>query len=668
MVLNRGLAAGTPFVDVIGGPETVLNLEITWNRSDCLSIVGIAREVAALLRRPLRLPDPVLAESSEAVERLADVQIEDAEGCPRYTGRVLQGVRPGPSPRWMQRRLELCGLRPINNIVDVTNYVMLETGHPLHAFDYELIGGHRIVVRRAWAGETMATLDGVARPLDAETLLIADANRPVAIAGIMGGAGSEIRDTTSTVLLESATFAPRRIHRTSVRLGLATESARRFERGVCAGRVEWSGRRAAELMMQLAGATVAKGVLDRYPGREPERRIPCRFGRVRQLIGVPIADDEVVSILGALKLEVVGRDVSGCHVRAPDFRSDLEIEADLIEEVARIHGLDEIPTATPRTRVVDGVSDAPERAVAACRAVLAGLGLTEIMNYSFLANGLLDTFDPASADSRVVLPNPVSADHSVLRNALTPQMVETLGRNLARETEDAGFFEMGRVFMKTGEGRIAEETRIAVGLMGRVGRAGMDRVRPVQEQEMFLWAKGVVEALAAATRAGALEFRPAMAPWLDPAWSMEVLLDGRVLGCLGLLRAEVRKTWRMLQPVGVAELEASPFLARVFDRRALKPLPTYPSVTRDVAMIVNEPVTHAEAERTIRAAAPAELEEVWLFDVFRNAAIGAGRKSMAYRLRFRSRERTLTDEEANAYHSAIKEALRDRLQAELREG
>jgi phenylalanyl-tRNA synthetase beta chain len=668
MVLDRTLAAGTPLADVVGGPETVLNLEITWNRSDCLSVLGIAREIAALLRLPPRIPDPVVAESDEPVERLAAVEIADPEGCPRYTARVLRGVKLGPSPRWMQRRLELCGMRPINNIVDITNYVMLETGHPLHAFDYELVGGHRIVVRRARAGEAMATLDGVSRPLDVETLVIADADRPVAIAGIMGGAGSEIGGATSTVLLEGATFDPRRIHRTSVRLGLSTESAHRYERGVCAGRVEWVSRRAAELMTRLAGATAAKGVMDRYPGRAPEKRVSCRFARVRQLIGVPIPDDEVVSILSALQLEVVSRDVAGCVVRAPDFRSDIEIEADLVEEVARIHGLSEIPAATPRTRVVDGVSDAPERAVAACRASLAGLGLTEIMNYSFLASGLLDAFDPASADSRVVLPNPVSADHGVLRNVLTPQMVETLGRNLARETEDAAFFEMGRVFARAGEGRIVEETRIAVGLMGRAGRGGMDRVRPVREQEMFLWVKGVVEALGEATHAGPLEFRPAAAPWLDPDWSMDVRVDARVVGRLGLLRAEVRKAWRMLQPVGVAELEAAPFLARLFEKRSLKAMPAYPSVARDVAMIVDERITHAETERAIRDAAPAELEDVRLFDVFRNAALGAGRKSVAYRLRFRSGERTLTDEEANAYHAAVKEALRERLQAELREG
>jgi phenylalanyl-tRNA synthetase beta chain len=667
LALPADTRPGTPFVEIAGEPETVLDLEITWNRPDCLCILGIARELAALYGLPLRRPEVTLSETGEGVETLVEVAIEDPQGCPRYTARVLSGARLGPSPAWMQRRLTLCGVRAINNIVDITNYVMLECGQPLHAFDYTLLRGGRILVRRARAGERMATLDGVARAIDPEMLVIADADRPIALAGIMGGAGSEIVDTTETVLLESACFDPRLIHRTSGTLGLNTESSHRYERGVDVGGAEWASRRAAALMVDLAGATAARGVIDAYSRPPRPRRVPCRFDRLKRLLGAPVDPDTAVSILDRLELNVTARDAAGCTVEPPSFRPDIAIEADVIEEIVRMVGLDHVPAARPRACVAPGAGDAPTRAESACRGVLTGLGLQEVMHYSFVSRKLLEMFDHGAAARWVALPNPVSADQGYLREALLPQVVETLGRNLAHQTERMACFEMGRVFRRDAAGGIAEHSALAIGLMGPVNRGGLDARRPVASQEMFLWVKGVCEALFRAMHVDDVALREIDDARLDPAWRRELVLNGRPAGVIGLVAEAIRTEWRMAHPVGVAEVELAAVTAHVFRLPELAPLPAYPAVTRDIALLAPEHVTHEAIVRVIHEAAPPELTAVELFDIFRGKGVGDGRKSMAYSLVFRSPERTLTDADANRYRGAVRDALTRRMDVEVRE-
>lgn len=666
--LDAHWAPGTPLVEVLGPPEAVLEVAVTPNRPDCLCVLGLAREVAALYGSRLTWPDVRLRESEPPVEAWTRVDVEDTEGCPRYTARVLTGVRIGPSPAWMRRRLELSGVRAINNVVDITNYVMLECGQPLHAFDYELLEEGRIVVRHVKPGEKLVTLDGLERPVTSEMLAICDARRPVALAGIMGGAGSEIRSETHTVLLESARFKPQDIRRTAKRLGLATESSYRFERGVDIERVEWASRRAAQLMAEWAGASVARGVVDVFPNPPVERRIVCRYERINALLGLAEPGERIRHVFVSLGLPVERADEAGCTVRIPTFRPDLEAEVDLAEEFARIHGLEHVPAPAPRAQIVTGADDTALRAGFECRTRLASLGLREILNYSFVSARFLDLFDPSDADRRVVLPNPVSLDQAVLRTALAPQMIETLGRNFARQVEEAGLFEIGRVFWRGADGQPVEEEHLTIGLMGPVGRSGLDRARrAVEPEEMFLWIKGLWEALARAQRVRWGLAEGAACPYLESGCAVTLLVDGGVAGWMGLVGAPQRAEWRLTQPVAVLEVRLAPLLASAVGARTFAPVPAYPSVRRDVALIVEQSVRHEQIEQVIRKAAPPELESIELFDIFVGGGVPPGRKSLAYSLTYRSATRTLTDGEANAYHNSIKGALKRELNAEIRE-
>ncbi len=669
MILPRDTVAGTPLSDVLGPPDTVLELEITWNRPDCLSILGVAREFAALYGTKLKVPEIELTESDAVVSDFVSVSIEDPDGCPRYTARALTDIDIGPSPLWMQRRLAMCGVRPINNIVDVTNYVMLECGHPLHAFDHALLSNKQIVVRCAAEGETMDTLDDQPRSLTPAMLLIADAQKPVALAGIMGGAGSEIHGDTKTVLLESACFDPRRIRRTSSALSLSTESSHRFERGVNVETVDWAGNRAAQLMQQLAGASVAAGMVDVYPRKREPRQIKLDLARMDKLLGVSAGVDRVVSIFESLMIPVVEQTPSHVTVDVPAFRLDLEIEADLVEEVARMYGLAHVPDIVPQAKVVPTACDAPSRALFACRHNLIGLGLSEIMSYSFISESLLDSFSDQDRASRVVLPNPVSADHGVMRNSLVPQMVECLGRNHSRQITDAALFEIGKVFWLDGKKSVCEEDRVCIGLMGKIGCGALDTRRTIKPDEVFLWAKGVVEGLVSAQRVEAeLTFSPMEHPYSEPGEAVSIHLGELNLGCLGLLRKDLRHRHRMADPVAFAELSVAPLLTSVFKSPVFQPIPQYPAISRDVAIAVDQRVTHRDIIKVIQGAAPVELTGIDLFDIFTGEGVKQGSKSLGYSLTYRSFERTLTDEDANGYHEAIKDALKRELSVDIREG
>ncbi len=667
MELDPALKIGTLMSDVLPLPETVLDLEITWNRPDCLSIIGIAREFAALLKRPLRLPSVEYTEAEAAVETFAQVVVEDRVKCPRYTARVMTGVQDGESPEWMRRRLELCGVRAISLTVDVTNYVMLECGQPLHAFDYRKLAERKIVVRRARPDEKITTLDGVERALGEEMLVIADAAAPSAVAGIMGGAGSEIAAGTEHVLLESALFDAASTKSTATRLGLATESSRRFERGVDPDLADWASRRAVALLAEHGQARVAKGVIDVDAREFRPPAVRLRFGRAREIIGVSMPDIEMVGILTSLGMEEVSRDAESALLRIPSYRLDLTMEADLIEEIARMHGLDAIPDGVPETTAVSMLSDREFYAKASCCQTLLSMGFSEAMHYSFLSSQELDAFDKRGQERRVVLPNPVSADYGVLRDSLLPQLAGSLGRNASRQVESAALFEMGRVFFKGEDGQPGEEERVALGLMGPFGRNAVDRRRAVSPEEAMLWLKGAVENMATAMRAGEVSLRAAEHPAMEPGWCAEILLNGERSGFMGLLSAALRHQWRMAAPMPLAELKIKPLLAGFGQRSAVKAVPQYPAVRRDVAFVAGAEMKHADVVSAIRKAAPAELTGIELFDIFTPKEIGKGKRSMGYALEFRSAERTLTDGEVNAAFAKIIKALKEVLGVEVRE-
>jgi phenylalanyl-tRNA synthetase beta chain len=666
LILDPSLKPGTLMRDVLPPPETVFDLEITWNRSDCLSMIGIAREFAAVLKRPMRLPEIRFAESGEPVDGFAKVVVEDPASCPRYTARVLTGITDGPSPAWMRRRLEACGVRPLGLIVDVTNYVMLECGQPLHAFDYTTLAERTIRVRRARAGETMRTLDGVERTLDAEMLVIADAVRATAVAGVMGGANTEIAAGTSNVLLESATFAAPSVKRTATRLGLRTESSHRFERTVDGNLADWGSRRAAALLADLGGATVARGVIDVDNRPAAAQPVTLRFRRARELIGVALADDEMVAILERLGFQTVARDEASATFGVPGWRCDVELEADLIEEIARMHGLDAIPDTAP-TAVVSSDNDEFFRVRARCRGILTGIGFTEAMHYSFLSASDLDGFDARAVAHRLALPNPVSADYAVMRDSLLPQLVGTLGRNASRQVAACALFEMGRVFWRDASGAPCEEERVSIGLIGPMGRMALDTRRAVSNEEAVLWIKGAIESVARALHAGEVTLRACDHPAMEPGHAAELLLNGTRVGLLGAVSAAVRHQWRLTAPLAVAELRAGPLLEHGFRQRPLADVPAFPAIRRDLAFRAPASVTHADIVATIRKGAPNELTAVELFDIFIPKDDRSGMRSLAYAMEFRSPSRTLTDDEVNQAVEKIIGSLKENLRVDIRD-
>ncbi len=645
LVLDASLKPGTPLAAVMGPAETVFELEITPNRPDCLSIIGIAREVAAIYGKPLKMPAIELKESADPVEKEISVEVKDSVKCPRY-----------------KRRLEACGIRSINNVVDITNYVLLETGHPLHAFDYTLLKDGKIIVRHAAKGEKFTTLDGVERQLTEDMLVIADAGKAVALAGVMGGANTEIKDDTSTVLIEAATFEQSGIRATAKALSLYTDSSYRFQRGVSAASVEWAGRRAAALMHELAGAKVCKGVVDVYPAPKAKRQITFRWQAACELIGMNVPVETMKKIFRSLEISILSSDAEKAVLEIPAFRDDLEREVDIIEEVARMNGVDKIPEKLPVAETVAGVNDSRIRAITACRKNLVGLGAREIMNYTLVSHPLLDLFGKNDLAVREELPHPISAEQSVLRTSLIPQMIESLGRNKSRQIDEAVFFEIGRTFAKT-----VQTEKVCLGLMGAAGRGALDKQRAIGEEEVFLWLKGLIEKLLAAQKITGATFQTAENPAFEAGRAVKILSGKTEIGVLGLINSAARKEWRLNDPVAAAELNLEPLIANVWKRSEVKDIPLYPAIARDFAFIVDESVRHEEILKAVKDSAPAELESIKLFDVFRGKALEKGKKSVAYSFIYRSPVGTLTDEKVNAFHEAVGKKVCAAVSAVIRE-
>lgn len=663
MELDPALKPGTLLVDALPKGETVFDLEITWNRSDCLSVIGIAREFAAILGRPLRKPDVAFEETGADVATLAKVVVE-SDNCPRYTARVLTGVQDGPSPDWMARRLEQCGVRSLGLIVDVTNYVMLECGQPLHAFDHTRLADSTIIVRQARQGETIKTLDGVDRKLDDSMLVIADANAPVAVAGIMGGAESEIECATQTVLVESALFKAPSIKRTATKLGIHSESSHRFERTVDPDLADWASRRAVSLLAKYGRGTVAKGVIDIDNRPAPQAPVKLGHKRASELIGIDLPAETIRSILVSLGLEIVEKDDASTTFRIPSWRVDLLEEADLVEEIARMNGLDKLPDVTPAALAVAGADDAPFRAEAACREAVAAMGLSEGMHYSFLSSAELDAFNP-DASRRLALPNPVSGDYGIMRDSLLPQLVQSLGRNYARQIEAPALFEIGRVFWRDGDA-FGEEKRLSMGFCGPFGRGALQRRAAVSNEEAMLWLKGLVENLCATLHAPTPRFELEDFAAFEKGWSVAIKIGKGTAGRMGLVKQALRHSWRVNTPMAVAEIATAPLLMNFGTHRALKPVPAFPAVIRDIALVVPETLAHGDIVKAITKAGPKTLTGIKLFDIFKPKTLDGAKRSLAYSLEFRSPERTLTDDEVNAACEKIMTVLKNTLGAEVR--
>ena len=680
LLLREDAKVGQSFAEYLGrsGGDVVFDLEVTPNRPDLNSVIGIAREIAAVTGNALKLPQPLDATCNpQHASSFVNVRIEDPELCPRYTARVVKGVKIGPSPDWLRSALEKVGIRSINNVVDVTNYVMLECGQPLHAFDYHLIakgteGTPTIVIRRAQDGELFITLDGQKRTLTNEMLLIADVTKGIALAGVMGGANTEINDQTVDVLIESAYFSPTNIRRTSKLLGLRSESSYRFERGAEVGICGWASRRAAQLILETAGGTLAEGVVDAYPHPTEPKQITLRHRKVNELLGITLRPEEMEFYLGQLGLKAVNRKArpvgedgpaDPVTFQIPTWRVDLKRETDLIEEIERLHGLAKVPATAPRGAIGTNAFDAVHDQIAEARRILSGLGLNEAQGQTLISDTAAKLATPVAGI--VALANPLSSDMNVLRPSLLPGLLDSLRHNVTRKNYDVALFEIGRVFLAS-NGATKEERRVAIALTGQRAQTfwgGNDRDAKFDVSDL----KGLVEELLEqfGVRGIAFSRRPENAAlFLESA---AITLGGKLpLGELGQLSPALARQYDLRDGVLLAELNLDQLLARRNAGKSFKPLPQFPSIRRDVAMLVPETTTHESVLQAVKQAKPANLEAVELFDVFRGKNVSEGQKSLAYAFTYRSPEKTLTDVEVNAAHTKVVDAFKAQLKAEIR--
>ena len=674
LILPDDAPVGMPLAEYLG--DVVLTIEITPNIARCLSVIGVAREVAALTGAALHLPEPEVRERGGQAAEQAEVEIVDPDLCNRYCAAIIRDISVGPSPFWMQRRLTMCGVRPINIIVDITNYVMLEWGQPLHAFDYDILhgrGGGRppaekpaIIVRRARDGERMVTLDGEERVLDRSVLLITDGAGPVAVAGVMGGLHSEIEPTTRNVLLEAATFDMIGNRVSSQRLRMASEAATRFGRGVPASLAIIAARRAADLMYRIAAGQVQHGIVDAYPVPQPQVTVPLRPERARQVIGADIADEEMLHILRALGFVV---DTSGesWQVVVPDHRLDVTIQEDLYEEIARVHGYERLPATRLRDELPPQHDNKSQRGEELLRDLLVACGLQEVITYSLtdreLETPLLEA--PLGEDDYVRVLNPLSSDRQWLRRSLLPAVLGTARDNL-RFVPSMRLFEIGHAFLpRPGLELPDEPLRLAVVMVGTRGESSWAG----QSTEMldFLDLRGVLDEVAQRLRLP-LVYERLQRRALHPGRAATVVLEGiGPIGYMGELHPKTREAYDLPgQRVCVCELDLDAVVRQWTEHPPMQPVSRFPPVLQDVAVVLPADVPAARVSDAIWRAGRGLLSGVALFDVYTGEGMAAGERSLAYRLTYQAMDRTPGEDEVRRMHQRIVQRLQSQLGARLR--
>lgn len=670
MVLEGPYEVGSPLAEAMGLDDAVFELEITPNRPDCLGIIGVAREVAAVTGSELKIPKAEVEEGERQAAEAASVEIADPDLCPRYEARLIMGVKIGPSPLWMRQRLEKAGVRPISNIVDVTNYVMLETGQPLHAFDYELIEGFKVIVRRARKGERIVTLDGVERLLTEDDLVIADEEKAIAIAGIMGGEYSEVSDKTTNVLLEAAHFKPESVMRTSRRLGLLSEASARFEKGVDPNVVPFAADRAIELMRRLAGGEVLKGKIDVYPKRIEPRKLRLRVSRANDILGTDLDARQVSGILASLGLTAkpAAEEPRALEVEVPTFRFDLEREIDLVEEVARIYGYNAVKSTLPEGGAKQGGLSVSQKMLKAVADRLVAQGLYEAQTYSFSDPRDADLMNlPSGSPLRasLALLNPLSEDQSLMRTSILPGLLKAVRHNIYREQRTVRLFEIGKVFHPIEGERLPMEKRmLAIAL---AGVTHVDEWYEKGRQIDFYDLKGLIEDLLQGIGVGDWTITRSDDPRFHPGRSGTLAIAGEYAGEFGQIHPSVQEKFDLPYPAMAAEIDAELMIQAGSFARYFAEIPRFPSVVLDIALIVNEATGNEELVRAIESEGGKLLESVRVFDVFKGPGIPEGKKSIAYSLTFRSAERTLTDEEAMRARDMIVERVRRDFGAAVRE-
>jgi len=670
MVLREDIKPGTDLVKHWGIDDKIIELSLTPNRADCLGLVGVANELAAIFELEVQPPSEIPPETAEETNKYTSVQIRDEDLCRRYTARVIRGVKVRNAPVWMQMRLLKAGIRPINSIVDITNYVMWEYGQPLHAFDYKLINDGSIIVRRAQEGEKLTTIDDVERRLTPDNLVIADPNSPIALAGVMGGKNTEISENTDEVLLESAFFDPVSIRRTARSTALISEASQRFEKGVAPEGVLSAQNRASRLMAELEGGEVLKGVVDNYPRPVHPVEIEITPQKVKNILGIEIPAAEILSILQKLGFGVEAeKDQGAIKVTVPTRRADVHIEEDVVEEVARLYGYDNIPAVLPGGSLIPSREPDHKRAFEAMRNFMLSSGFYEIITYSFINHRLLDKLRLSEDDPLrkwVPVQNPISEEQGIMRTTLIPGILEVIKYNFHYRMNSQLLFELGSAFLprQIPVEELPEEKQV----LSMAGTGKIPTVSwniPAQEVDFF-YLKGALEGMVEDLTEENLSFVKTEKPFLHPYQCAAVYLGDKEIGYMGTLHPEVAKDYGFKQKVVLAEIDMEEVInkARLF--KEFRPLPKYPASLRDLAVIVPEEVTSRQVENCIRQAGSDLVESIYLFDVYSGKPIPLGYRSLAFSIVYRSLKKTLTDEEVNEVHQAIEEELYNQLGVTLR--
>lgn len=650
LILKDEYPAGTDMRTVIGLDDIIIDFSVTANRPDCQSMLGIAREVAVAFNTELKLPQPQYKTIGGNVHEYIEVSVEDNDLCPRYYGRVVTNVRIAQSPDWMKKFLKAAGMRPINNIVDITNFVMLETGQPMHAFDLRDVSGGKIVVRRAHDGETMTTLDGNEHKLSKDMLAIADAEKPSCLAGIMGSLDSGIKDDTTTIFFESAKFRRDSVRRTARTLGLRTESSARFEKGVDILNVEYAMERALQLIYELDAGDIVDGIIDCNQGLPDKRIITVLASDVNSLLGIEIPAETMADILNRLSITttLLG-DKLTCAV--PSFRDDIEGSADIAEEVIRIYGYDHIVARPMYGAVVRGRKSHKRLCADRIKSRLIAHGLYETMNYSFISKKAFDMLDLPEDDSRrqtVSLLNPLGEEYSVMRTQLISSMLNVISLNLNRKIPGARLFELNKVFLPKSDNadELPDEVlKLSIGLYG--------------EEEDFFTLKGIVEDVLSLF--GVVPgFKASKEPFLHPGRQAQALYNDEIFAVMGEVHPDTAERFGINTRVYVAQISVEALAGIKQPLVLYRPLPRFPAIERDLALVCDRNLAVAEIESTIKNFAGHNLESIALFDVYQGEQIEKGKKSVAYRLTFRSAQSTLKDEDVDAALNKIIIKLKDK--------
>ena len=667
--LPESFTPGQPLASAIGLSDKVLEIGLTPNRSDCLSMIGIAREVAAIQKTALSYPEINLPDGKGAIGQITTVSILAPDHCPRYAARVLTGATVGPSPHWLQDRLTSVGIRPINNVVDITNFVMMETGQPLHAFDFDRLAGHRIVVRTAFPGESFTTLDHKSRTLTADMLMICDGEKPVAIAGVMGGCNSEIEPSTQSILIESACFDPTSIRKTSKYFGLNTDASHRFERGVDPEGTVFALDRAAALMAEICGGVLIEGIIDEHLVAREKEPIILSAKAANRLLGTEIDPAAMDSMLESIGFTVEPLNPDQRRVVPPSFRVDVSRPVDLVEEIARLSGYDRIPTTFPVISEGSARSFPSQSYRGQILQLMTGFGFSETITYSFVhpqscTHLRLESGDPRTRALRVL--NPLSEDQGIMRTSLLPGILESVYRNISRQSRSLKLFEIGNVFFSNGQDVLPDEIEMLSGLWAGA-RQEVSWHAPDSACD-FYDLKGVVEGLLAALHIHDIRFsrNAALAcPYLKPGYAAGIQCGRQVVGYVGQVHPETLGFYNIKLPVYVFEIDIQKLFARVPDVHQTVAIPRFPAVARDMTLILSKAIESGRIIEMVQEMRDPLVEKVMLFDVFEGGYLPPDKKSLSFRLIYRYADGTLEDEAVNTLHKSISDKLIQKFDAAL---